>query len=114
MQNFRIGRLALVTAITGLVGFICLIVMWIFQYFKLQPNPFGTINDVANAVLALLSVVLAGYFYSHLRLQLGWLHALLLVLAFVGGLVAVWGSILIISGRTGYILAGLYSAAGFG
>ena len=114
IQNITIGRVAFAAAVTGGLGLLFLVVMFAFQMTGLSPVFFGTLNDIANGVMALLGSVLAVLLFTHYRAQFGLPHYLFLVLAILGGAVAIWGSVLVISSRTGFVLAGLYSAAGFG
>lgn len=67
-------------------------------------GPFGTLNDVANAVVAVLSAVLA---VQTARFGLPAVAA-----ALAGATLMVVGSWLVITSRTGWVLAGLVSAAG--
>jgi hypothetical protein len=69
-------------------------------------EPFGRLNDLGNATLAILSGVLAVVERRHV-------HPFATGLAVVGSAVAVAGSGLIISGTTGFFLAGLVSTLGF-
>jgi len=69
-------------------------------------EPFGRLNDLGNATLAILSGVLAYVERRHV-------HPLATGVAVVGAAVAVAGSGLVISGTTGFFLAGLVSTAGF-
>ncbi len=72
-------------------------------FFAVQ-GPFGTINDVLNGVLAVLAGALAWSLSG---------SAGLVYVAFLGALIAVAGSALVITGTTGFFLAGLVSSAGF-
>lgn len=110
----------------GIVGFItcaCLII------FYAAGEPFGTINDVGNALLGLLSLALAGLLRRPAPAPAAGPGAapaggsptapprsdrVLLGIAAVGAALTVAGTVLVISGITGYYLAGLWSAAGFG
>jgi len=67
-------------------------------------GPFGTINDVLNAVLAVLSGYLAWRLSG---------HALLAYMALLGEVIAVIGSVLVISRITGFFFAGMVSSLGF-
>lgn len=99
------GRARGVARVLGLVGYgsaVCLIV------FYAVGGRFGTINDVGNGMLAVLSAVLAW----SLR-QSGRAASTAVAIAGVGAAVAVIGSALVLSDTTGYYLAGLVSAAGF-
>ena len=86
----------------SIVGFItcaCLII------FYAVGEPFGTINDFGNAALGLLSLALACLLRPS-RVLVG--------VAAVGAMLTVVGTVLVVSNITGYYLAGLWSAAGFG
>lgn len=69
-------------------------------------GPFGTLNDLANAVVAVLSAVLAVQ-----TARLG-VPATAVAAALAGATLMVVGSWLVITSRTGWVLAGLVSAAG--
>jgi hypothetical protein len=69
-------------------------------------GPFGTVNDLANAVVGLLSAVLAVQ-----TARLG-VPAAAVATAGVGGALMVAGSWLVITDRSGWVLAGLVSALG--
>jgi hypothetical protein len=71
-------------------------------------GPFGTLNDLANALLGVLSVVLAAQ-----TARLG-VPAAAVAAAGAGGVLMVVGSWLVITGRTGWVLAGLVGAVGAG
>jgi hypothetical protein len=90
-------------AAVDLLGVVCL------ALFFAVGGPFGFINDVANAVVGVLSGVLA-WFWSPIR-SLKW-RWLALAAAGVGAIVMVIGSVLVIFDITGYYLAGLVSAVG--
>jgi hypothetical protein len=72
--------------------------------FFMAGGPFGTINDVLNAVLAVLSGYLAWRLSG---------HALLAYVALLGEVIAVIGSVLVISRITGFFFAGMVSSLGF-
>ncbi|MER7247750.1 hypothetical protein [Kribbella sp. NPDC000426] len=94
----------------GIVGFItcaCLII------FYAAGEPFGTSNDVGNALLGLLSLALAGLLRRPAPAPTR-SDRVLLGIAAVGAALTVAGTVLVVSGITGFYLAGLWSAAGFG
>jgi hypothetical protein len=68
-------------------------------------EPFGVVNDVGNALLGLLSLALA-WRYPPRRFGL-------LGVSAVGAVLTVLGTILVLTGATGYFLAGLVSSVGF-
>src|SRR5215472_1862890 len=72
--------------------------------FFIVGDPFGTINDALNGVLAVLSGVLAWRLSGAVGVT---------YVALLGVAIAVMGSALVMSGRTGFFLAGLVSSLGF-
>jgi len=101
-----IGWLAIAT---GIAGFLALV--FIILFFSIG-QPFGTLNDIFIGVSALMSAVLAGVLYAEHHAQSPILSLFALILAAIGALVVVVGSVLAISGKTGWFLSGLYMAAG--
>jgi hypothetical protein len=98
------GRLALAIGIAAAGSAVCLA-----TYFALQ-GPFGTINDIGNAAAGVLSAGLAW----RLRRQVsGRVANLSIGAAIVGAGLTVAGSALVVSGTTGFFLAGLVSSVGF-
>ncbi len=98
-----VSRLALATAVVDLLGVASLII------FFAVGGPFGFINDVANGLLGLLSLVLAWHWVVSRRS--GWSRVAIAAAA-IGAIVMVVGSILIIFDITGWYLAGLVSSVG--
>jgi len=94
------ARVARTIAAVAAVGVLCLVV------FTLVGGPFGFLNDLANATVGLLSAALAWL------LQRGRANAWSLVAALIGGVVMVFGSVLVMADVTGWYLAGLVSAVG--
>ena len=98
------GRLAVTTGVVAAGGAICLA-----TYFAVQ-GPFGTLNDLANAGIGLLSASLAW----RLRRELSGRAANAAVgAALTGAALTAVGSILVVSGTTGFFFAGLVSSIGF-
>lgn len=71
-------------------------------------GPFGSINDAGNALIGILSAGLAILLHRRVGSRVG------VVAAVVGAAVAVWGSWLVMTGTTGFLLAGFVSTIGFG
>jgi hypothetical protein len=94
---------------TGAVGLLAAVS--IFLFFGVG-QPFGTLNDLFNALLAISSAVLAWMLFSGGQSQSPPLGRVALIIALAGALLAVVGSVLAISHITGWYLAGLYLAAG--
>jgi len=101
-----IGWVAIATGIVGLLGLVFIIL------FFTVGQPFGTLNDICIGLAAILSAVLAWMLYPGNHVQAPLLSQVALVVAFLGALVVVIGSVLVISGVTGWYLAGLYMTAG--
>jgi hypothetical protein len=74
--------------------------------FFIVGGAFGAINDVGNAVLAVQCAVLAQLLRRRVPMAAT-------AVALAGGVVAVAGTLLVMSNITGYFLAGLVSALGF-
>ncbi|NIK60006.1 hypothetical protein [Kribbella shirazensis] len=90
--------LARTHAIVGFAACACLILLYAVG------EPFGLLNDVGNALLGLLSLALA-WLLSGRQVLVG--------VAAVGAALTVVGTILVVSGITGFYLAGLWSSFGF-
>lgn len=85
-------------SIVGFTTCACLLI------FYATGEPFGTLNDIGNAALGLLSLTLA-WLLPTSRVLVG--------VAAVGAVLTVVGTVLVMTGITGYYLAGLWSSAGF-
>jgi hypothetical protein len=94
---------ALLAIATGLVAIGSVVSLVLFYIFG---PPIGTINDVGNALIGVLSAALA----LDLRRVTGWVAT---IAAWIGAAVTVVGSWLVISDTTGFFLAGLVSSVGF-
>jgi len=73
---------------------------------------FGTVNDVFNGILGILSGILAWMLYPGHHARSPLLSQIALVLAVVGVIFTIVGSVLIIFDFTGFVLAGWYTAVG--
>ncbi len=93
--------LSLLPVAVGVAAIASVVALAVFFVIR---GPFGTVNDLLNAVLAVLSAVLAW--------RLSGLGPLTYI-AFVGAVIALVGSALVISETTGFFLAGLVSSLGF-
>jgi hypothetical protein len=103
MENRSLGSLAMTHSLVGFAPCLCLIV------FYLGADVFGSINDVGNAVLGVLSGVLA---WSCQQVGLR-VRRLLIGVAVLGAAITVVGSVLVLTEATGFFLAGLVSSLGF-
>jgi len=104
---FLVGWVAIATGVAVIVAVITLILM-----YTVNGPFFGTINDVFNTIIGILSVVLAWMLYAEFHAKLPVMSQIALLLAVVGAVFTIIGSILIIFGFTGFVLAGWYT--GFG
>lgn len=103
----RIGGLALATSGVTLIGIVSIVL------FFTVGGIFGTLNDLANVVEAILSAVLAWALYPVYHAHAPRLSRCTLITAWLGALIATIGSALIILDVTGWYLAGLYTMAGY-
>jgi hypothetical protein len=74
---------------------------------------FGTLNDIFNDIIGISSVILAWMLYAEHHAKSPLLSQVALALAVVGAIFTIIGSILIIFGFTGFVLAGWYSSIGY-
>jgi hypothetical protein len=98
------GRLAAAVGFVAAGSAVCLA-----TYFVVR-GPFGTISDIGNAATGALSGVLAWRLRRHIPGRTG---DIAVGAALVGAVIAVVGSALVVSGTTGFFLAGLVSSVGF-
>lgn len=103
----RIGRLAIAVGVVAFASWASLMV-----YFVVG-GPFGTINDVGNAVIGSLSAVLAWALRGAGAATTRGLRMAAVGAAVVGAVLTVVGSALVMSETTGWFLAGLVSGVGF-
>jgi hypothetical protein len=106
-SNSTIASLALAGAVVTLLGLVLLVLMYV-----LSSGPLGTLNDVSIIIAAWLSVALAWSLHPQHAARNPQLATLALILAVIGAVIATYGSVLVISGRTGFVLAGLYMMLG--
>jgi hypothetical protein len=105
-SSYAIGWTAVATGVMALLG-----LAFIVLFFTVG-QPFGTLNDLCIGLAAILSGVLAWMLYPVHHAQSPHLSLLALAAAWAGALVVAAGSALVISGATGWFLAGLYMTAG--
>jgi hypothetical protein len=73
---------------------------------------FGTLNDVFNSIFGISSAILAWMLYAVYHAKSPFLGQIALALAIIGAIFCVVGSVLVIKGFTGFVLAGWYSGLG--
>jgi hypothetical protein len=98
------GRLALAVGVVAAGSAACLA-----AYFVVR-GPFGAINDFGNAAIGVLSAALA---WQIRRQDPARASDIAVGAALVGAAITVVGSALVMSGTTGFLLAGLVSSVGF-
>ena len=96
------GWVAIALAVVTVASIACLALFYAIQ------GPWGTINDVGNALIGVLAAALALLLAGQGG---GWLGAAVSV---AGAAIAAFGSWLVISETTGFLLAGFVSTIGFG
>lgn len=101
-----IGWVAIVTGISVILAVIFITLMATVNMF------FGTINDVFNSIIGIASAVLAWMLYAEHHAKSSLMSQIALALAIIGAIVSIVGSVLIIYGFTGFLLAGWYSGVG--
>ncbi|HEX7197820.1 MAG TPA: hypothetical protein VF364_13420 [Candidatus Limnocylindria bacterium] len=94
--------------VAGALAAVCAVSLVSLILLFVAGGPFGQINDVGNALIGVLSAALA---FLLVREAGGWAGV---AAAVVGAALTVWGSWLVMSGSTGFVLAGFVSAVGFG
>lgn len=105
-SSLSVGWVAIATGIAGLLALV-----FIILFFTIG-QPFGTLNDICIGLEAILTGVLAWMFYPQFLARFPHISQVVLVLAILGAIIVVVGSVLVISGTTGWYLAGLYMSAG--
>jgi hypothetical protein len=101
-----IGWVAIGTAISVILAVIFITLMATVNMF------FGKVNDVFNSIIGVSSAVLAFMLYAEHHVKSPLISQIALALAIIGAIFCIVGSILIIYGFTGFLLAGWYSGIG--
>lgn len=101
-----IGWMAIATGVSAIFAVIFLILMYTVT------RALGTFNDFLNILIGISSVILAWMLYTEFQSKLPLISQIALALALVGAVFAIIGSVLVISGRTDFVLAGWYSGVG--
>ena len=106
-STVTIGWVAIATGVSSILAVIFITLMFTVN------QSFGTVNDVFNSVIGILSVILAWMLYAEHHAKSPLMSQIALALAVVGAIFTIIGSILIIFGFTGFVLAGWYSSIGY-
>jgi hypothetical protein len=102
------GWIAIVTGVSAILAVVFLTLM-----YTVNGPIFGTVNDVFNSIIGISSVVLAWMLYSAYHVKSPLVSLIALALAVIGAIFTIIGSILIIFGFKGFVLAGWYSTIGY-
>ncbi len=105
-SQHAIGWVAIAVGVVSILGAVFLGLLYTVG------QPFGTLNDVFIALAAVLSGLLAWMTYSAFHLQSPQFSLAALLAALAGAVIVTIGSVLVISGATGWYLAGLVMMAG--
>ena len=97
--------MALTTGIASILAAVLIVLFYVIG------GPFGTLNDIFNGVAGILSGALAWLSFSEFRLNSS-ANRIAMILALIGGVIVVIGSILIVYDITGWLLAGWYTTLG--
>jgi hypothetical protein len=96
------GWLALAVSVVAIASLVSLVLLFA------AGEPFGFANDVGNALIGILSALLAWQLVATRGMGIAAVGA-----AVIGAVVSVIGSWLVITDTTGFFLAGLVSSVGF-
>jgi hypothetical protein len=106
VSPFAVGWMGIAVGVSVILAVIFLILMYTVN------GRFGTVNDVLNALIGILSVVLAWMLYAEQHARAPLMSQVTLALAVVGMIFTIIGSFLIIFGYTDFVLAGWYTGVG--
>jgi len=101
-----IGWVAIATGIAVILAVTFLTLMYTVDM------SFGKVNDIFNSIIGISSVVLAWMLYAEHHSNSPLMSQIALVLAVVGAIFTIIGSVLIIYGFTDFVLAGWYTGIG--
>ena len=106
IASWQFGQMPIITGVLYILAATLLILFYIFG------QPFGTLNDFFNGVAGISSGVLALMLFRRFHTVSPLLSRIGIVLAGIGVIASILGSVFVISGMTGWVLAGLYTVAG--
>lgn len=101
-----IGWTAIAIGVSVILAVIFLILMYTVN------GRFGTVNDVLNAIIGVLSMVLAWMLFVEHYTRSPMLSQVTLTLTVIGMVFTIIGSVMIIFGYTDFVLAGWYTGVG--
>src|SRR5688572_9976159 len=103
---FVIGWMSIVTGVVATLAVIFLILMATVNM------SFGKVNDIFNSLIGISSLILAWMLYAEQHAKSPSMSQIGLLCAVVGMVFTIIGSVLIIYGYIGFVLAGFYTALG--
>lgn len=101
------GWIAITTGVMAILASIFLALMFTVS------QSFGKVNDIFNSLIGITSAVLAWMLYAAQPARSSLMSQIALALALAGAIFSIIGTILIVFGRTGFVLAGWYSSFGY-
>jgi hypothetical protein len=107
LSSATTGWIAIATGISAILSVIFLALM-----YTVNPS-FGRVNDIFNSVIGILSLVMAWMLYAEYHVKSPLMSQFAIALAVVGAIFTIIGSILIIFGFKGFVMAGWYSSIGY-
>lgn len=118
MDGFTSRTTGGLMVLTGSLGVLAFVTLFLFFTGLFQNLPFlaslGMVNDILNAVTAILGAVLASVLHTSLRRRAPRLSLFLLIGSWAGAAAVVFGSWLIVTGRAGVELSSYYYFYGNG
>jgi len=108
-NNFSPSVVGWTAIATGVVAILAVVFLTLMATVN---QSFGKVNDVFNALIGILSVILAWMLYAEHHARSPLMSQVALVLAAVGAIFTIVGSILIIFNFTDFVLAGWYTGIG--
>jgi len=118
MSGFNAKSTGWFLLLAGAVGILAVVSLLLFFIGQFQDIPsllfLGTLNDRINALAGILAAVLASVIYPSLRRQTPRLSLLLLIDTWVGAISIIFGSWLIVTGRSDVELSSYYFFLGNG
>ncbi len=102
-----IGWMAIATGVSAILAVVFLALM-----YTVNGPFFGTLNDIFNSIIGISSVILAWMLYAEQHAKSPLMSQVALALAVAGAIFTIIGSVLIIFGFTGFVMAGWYSGIG--
>jgi len=111
----RMGNLMMITGFVGVLAFVTLLLFFLGLFQEMYIfGSMGTLNDGINALLGILSAILAATFYQAMR---GFEERLVLavtIVAWIGAAAVLYGSWLIMTGRSDVERSSYFYFFGFG